>query len=236
MKKICSCSIKSKILAATMTVCLWAASSMSASAVDFVFDLTRFSDDQDIAFVTVTVHQQTPDTLRFFVDQPDPDIFGDLRGLFFHINEIIIDPADLVFGNFMAYSNAAGNPLLTPDPNFLVDFDLNNIDSVNISGNSNRINPIPSLDIGIEFGTGGADPDDIHHVSFDISRVGGLNMFTFMPINMEHFMAARVMSIRPNGGSSKLSCCGTTVAEPSSSMGLLAFAFGGLLWRRRLSS
>ncbi len=248
MKKVCSCSIYSKFLASSVAVCLWAVSSMSASAVDFVFDLTRFSEDQDIAFVQVTVQQWDTatdmesdiltDTLKFTVDQPDPDIFGDLRGLFFHINESIIDPEDLVFDaeSFMAYSNADGNPLLTPDPNFLVESSLNDIDSVNVSGNSNTIKPIPSLDIGIEFGTSGASPDDIHHVSFEVSKAGGLDLFTFFPVHMEHFMAARIMSLQPNGGSSKLSCCGTSVPEPSSTMGLFAFAFGGLLWRRRLAS
>lgn len=236
MKKVCSRSVFSKFLAGSMAICLWAASSMSASAADFVFDLTRFSTGQDIAFVQVTVHQQDADTLRFFVDQPDPVIFGDLRGLFFHINESIINPADLLFDNFMAFSNAPGNPLLAPSPNFLVEYGLNNTHAVNIGGRSNRVNPVPSLDIGIEFGTTGTDTDDIHHVSFDVSKAGGLDLFTFMPVHMGHFMAARVMSIRPNGASSKLSCCGTSIPEPSSSLGLVAFALGGLLWRRRFSS
>lgn len=216
-----------------MAACLWAVGSINATAADFVFDLEP-DVGQAMAAVQVTVHQQDANTLRFTVDQTDPVYFGDLRGLFFHVNESIIDPADLTFSFVAAVENVTNNAIA---PSINSTYGLN---SITMAGsNNNNINPIPALDIGLEFGSQGLGGDDIKSITFDIFKAGGLDQMTFMPIHMEHFMAARVMSLwdgNSRDGSSKLTCCGTEVAEPSSSMGLLAFAIGGLLWRRRVSA
>jgi len=241
MKKIYSCSIVTRLLA----ICIvWTAGSISASASGFVFDMVNYPG-QATASIQVTVSQEDSDTLRFTLDQLDPVIYGDLRGLFFHINDSFIDPTDLTFTFVAAVENDANalsaNDLgFAPlDPIMPFSYGVNNITSA--GSNSNNLqgvtNHIGGFDIGLEIGSQGASQNDIKSFTFDISKAGGLDQMTFMPINMDHFMAARVMSLRgSNGGSSKLTCCTTTVPEPSSTMGLLAFAVGGLLWRRRMSS
>ncbi|MCF8473095.1 MAG: PEP-CTERM sorting domain-containing protein [Emcibacter sp.] len=223
MKKIYSYSRISKFLAVGMAASLWAASSMMASAADFVFDLIPFTGSP--AAVQVTVHQQDNNTLRFTASLESPDT-GDLRGIFFHINESLYAPGDLTFAYVSSVDGLAGNPT------FLSAFALNSV--TNVGGSDNKVTPLGNFDIGFEFGGSGVGGGDwVHSITFDVNAISGnLDLYTFMPVNMTNFMAARVMSL-PNGGSSKLSCCGTEVPEPDSSLGLLAFAIGGLLWRRR---
>ena len=229
MKNIKSSSIVSKLAVCAIALSAWAVSNVSASADDLIFDLDPFTGDP--ADVSVTVHQQDIDTLRFTATLVTPDV-GDLRGIFFHINEALYAPGDLTFEYVSSIDG------LVNDPSFLAEFDINNID--NVGGGDNKVTPMGDFDIGFEFGESGVGDDGfggsdwVRSITFDISAISGtLDLYGFMPIHMQNFIAARVMSL-PNGGSSKLTCCGTTtVPEPSSTMGLLAFALGGLLWRRR---
>jgi len=231
MKRILSHAKASKPVSACLGLCAWAMASLGASAADFVFDLTPFTGDP--AAVQVTVHQQSLDTLRFTVDQPDLTKFGDLRGLFFHVNESIIGPTDLSFSFVSAVENITGNAIT---PTFTSEVDFNNV--VSVGGGDNKTTPIDHFDVGFEFGSSGIATDDVRSVVFDITKVGGLDQMTFMPINMPNFMTARLTSVWDGNnreGSSKLSCCTTTVPEPEMA-GLLAIAFGVLLWRRRFSA
>ncbi|PCI50533.1 MAG: hypothetical protein COB49_03520 [Alphaproteobacteria bacterium] len=203
---------------------------MSASAVDFTFDMTNVGT-QNVS-VQVNVLQLGND-LRFTVDQSDTDIsFADLQGVLFHINEAIIDIADLDFTFVSAVENITGNaitPPITPD----------------VSLNTGNFQGLKDYDVLVQFGSMGIgnNGDDIKSIMFDVSLLSGgfLDLFTFMPVNMDKFMAVRFTSVWSQSdptrqGSGKGECCGTTIPEPSSTMGLLAFAVGGLLWRRRLTS
>ncbi len=232
MKKVYPCFIKTKLLAMSMAVFGWMSGSMNASAVDFTFDMNNVGSET--ATIQITV-EQNGDDLRFTVDQLDTDVsFADLRGVLFHINDSLVDVNDLDFTFVAATENITGNDITaTLSPDITPVFAL---DDVDFSGFKN-------YDVLVEFGTPGEVPDDIGSIVFDISSISGgfLNLFTFMPVNMEEFLAVRYTSVwsedDPNReGSGKGICCGTTVAEPSSTLGFLAFAMGGLLWRRRLAS
>lgn len=247
MKKITS-PIIVKFLTIGLAIAAWTTSNISAHASDFVFDLTQFTGNP--AHVQVIVSDNGNGSLHFNVAQTDstynspPTDEGDLRGLFFHVNENLIAPEDLTFSNFIAwgydnngiFQNNLGVDLIDPDN--IYTGNVGQYNEVSSGGPQNNVNP-KTFDIGLQFGTPGDNPESILGVSFDVTIIGGLNQMTFMPTNMEDFIGARVTSLSElNGlpGSSKLSCCGTTVPEPSSTMGLLAFAFGGLLWRRRIAA
>ena len=226
-----NCHFSKIVSAGIVALSFIALNSLSARASDFEFDLTPFTGNP--ASVTVGVHQQSADTLRFTVEQNDLSMFGDLRGLFFHVNESIIDPTDLTFSFVAAVENITGNAIT---PTFTSAVGLNSIVSV-VSGD-NKTTPKDNFDVGFEFGSpgiGGSD-NDVRSVIFDITKIGGLDSMTFMPVNMEYFMTARLTSVW-NGvdreGSSKLGCCTTTVPEPDSTLGLLVLALGGFLWRRK---
>jgi len=231
MSRIFSVIRTSKTATVCFGLCAWAITGLSAAAADFVFDLTPFTGDP--AAAQVTVHQQSFDTLRFTVDQPDLTKFGDLRGLFFHVNESIIDPTDLNFSFVSAAENITGNAIT---PSFTAAVGLNSI--VSVGSGDNKTTPIDHFDVGFEFGSPGIGTDDVRSVVFDITKVGGLDQMTFMPINMADFMTVRLTSVFDGNnreGSSKLSCCTTTVPAPHMS-GMLALAFGVLLWRRRFAA
>lgn len=257
MKKIFSCSIISKLLTASVAVVAWAASSMTASATDFVFELERMSSDQDVAFVQITVTDDGLGSLDFFMVQTDSDFNqpgdtgfnddssyfeGDLRGLFMNVQQYVIAPEDLTFSDFLAwgydddgaYQSDLG--VMLNDPANIYTGDVGVYNEVDIAGPQNSINPM-EFDIGLEFGTPGIRPEKILGVSFTMTMAGGLDFDTFEPFNWKNFFGARITSLPEGGdldGSTKLTCC-TTVPEPSSTMGLLAFAVGGLLWRRRIT-
>jgi len=226
MHKKYSYSKVSKFLACGIAAIALATSGGGALASDFVFDLTNVGSTP--ASVQVTVHQQNAQTLRFTVDQNDPNKYGDLRGLLFHINEPIISLNDLNFTFVSAVqnmTNASFTPTMTPD----------------LSLNSGNFDGLKNYDVLVEFGTNGIGRgDDIARVTFDVASIGGhLDLNSFLPVNMKNFMAARVTSSydgKDREGSSKLVCCGETDVPEPSAMGLLALAFGafgGLLWRRR---
>ena len=227
-------------------ITLWTTATPLALASDFIFDLDNTGTTP--ISVQVTVHQQATNTLRFTIDQNDPDAYGDLRYLFLQVNETSVNLSDLNFSFVSAVHNDTGNIF---SPNFGVETGLN---SVNIGGFKN-------YDIALKFGrsgigTGGKKKkgkrkkkskskyglsDDIRSITFDIiNTVGSLNQMSFLATDTQYFMAARVTSSWDGinrEGSSKLNCCGTTtVAAPESTMGLLVLALGGLLWRRKFSS
>ncbi len=251
MKKTKSSSIISKLAVCGIALSAWVVNSVNASADDLIFDLTPFAGAMD-ASVTVTVSQVDNDTFNFFVDQTT-SVVGDLRGIFFQINESLgIAASDLSFSNFVA--SPAGATNFKCDPDMAWKFDLNLVRALtensrkcpsssditeittasagnnNVKGGKKRY-----YDIGFEFGTGGKKPDKIQSVSFDLDFAFDVNLYSFMPVHMKHFIAARVMSLPGRPRSSKLDCCGQIqVPEPSSTMGLLTFAIGGLLlWRRK---
>lgn len=227
---------------------LWIAGTSLAAASDFMFDLDNTGTTP--VSVQVTIHQLTPDTLRFTVNQNDPNSYGDLRYLFLQVNEDEIDLFDLDFSFVSAVHNETGN-FFTPDFGITAGF------------NSVGMSDSKYYDIAFEFGLSGTGQikdkdkkkrkrkkkppkktglsDDIRSFTFDITNTAGsLNQMSFLATDTQYFMAARVTSSWDGvdrGGSSKLECCGTTtVAAPESTLSMLALAFGGLLWRRKTSS
>lgn len=221
---------------------LWVTGTSLAAASDFMFDLDNTGTTP--ISVQVTVHQQATDTLRFTINQNDANAYGDLRYLFLQVNEDEINLSDLSFSFVSAIHNDTGNVF---SPDFGVETGWNSVD----------VGDFKNYDIAFEFGLSGIGQikdkrkrkhkkkpglsDDIRSITFDITNtVGSLNQMNFLATDTQYFMAARVTSSWDGvnrEGSSKLECCGTTtVAAPESTMGLLALAFGGLLWRRKTSS
>ncbi|WP_417624573.1 PEP-CTERM sorting domain-containing protein [Paremcibacter congregatus] len=209
---------------------LFGASSLSATAGDFVFDMVNTGSTP--IDVQVTVSQWDNETIRFTLDQNNPNAFGDLRGLLFHVNENVINLNDLDISFVSAVQNMTGDAKT---------FDIT--PTFNLNGSS--MNGLSNYDIAVEFGHNGiGGGDDIKSITFDLATTaigGSLDLDTFFPANMEQFMAVRATSAfdgNDREGSSKLTtnCCGTTVPEPSSMAGLMVLAFGGLLWRRKFSA
>lgn len=249
MKKSTSCSLTAKLLAISLAIVGWTASSLSASATEFVFDMVHHEDTDEpgesaYVAIQVTVEQMAAggsnpyDYLQFTIDQTDTATsFGDLRGLLFHVNEEIIDPTLLDFSFVSAVDNSGTSysAPLSPDDDFL---------SASTGINSESLDGLKNYDVLVNIGTPGETPDDLRTITFDVALTGGaLDLFSFMPVYMNKFMAVRLTSVwvTPDSltdreYSSKGICCGTEVPEPSSTMGLLAFAIGGLLWRRRVLS
>ncbi|ACK69281.1 Cna B domain protein [Gloeothece citriformis PCC 7424] len=92
--------------------------------------------------------------VKFTVTETDPNLIGDIRGLFFHINDesllkqLKVNGSDITDYEFKANSVQ----------------DLGN--GVNMNGDGN----IHKYDIGIEFGTQGISQDDIQSTTFIISH------------------------------------------------------------------
>ena len=230
MRKSTSCSLTTKLLAVGLAIVGWTASSLSASATEFVFDMTNI--EGDAVAIQVTVKEIAAGDLQFTVEHTDiATSYADLRGILFHVNETLINVNDLNFTYVSAFTNS-GVAFIPPAPGIMPTVGSND---VNFQG-------LKKYDVLVEFGSAGETPDDIRSIIFNVSsNAGNLDLFSFMPVYMNEFMAIRITSVwteddHSREGSGKLTCCGTTVPEPSSSMGLLAFAIGGLLWRRRVMS
>ena len=160
-----------------------AAALVAVSANALLITLDDNTNSGEPSEVQVTV-DQSGDNLKFTVDVVSTNTgnIGDLRGLFFQIAD---------------ESLLSGLSVTGVD---VTDFQFN-ANAVNDLGNGANINPLGPYDVGIEIGTQGIGGNDIQSTMFFLMHTSEpLLVGTFFDLD-SNFMAARVTSVGPAGGS-----------------------------------